>query len=147
MKVTLNPTLIENTSRHYLLSLPLTNGGIEIASWLEDDVTRLEEIFFWRSRIKEISSENIICLGSGNAHHVYIVGPYVYIFCEYVDAQQVMMHTHDFLELLNKYEAYLNQKKDGAPQPFEVTYAHQGSAASAIFEREQSDKNEEDGDA
>ncbi|MFQ1700244.1 hypothetical protein ACJ5NV_06590 [Loktanella agnita] len=138
MKLTLTPSPAKNTERLYLVSNPLTNGGLEIGSWLQDDVVSVDGISFWREKIARISNENIVYLGSGNAHHVYIVGPYVYIFCEYVDEQQVMMHTHDFLQLLDKYETYLAQISSGLPQSFETVYAHDGSAAAAIYKSEKS---------
>lgn len=115
-----------------------TEGSLEVAYWLNDDVFRKNTIDWFVKQLNEFdfSSKQTNYIGSGNAHHVFSTGEHVFLMCEYVDDQKVLLTKEQCLYALEQYRAFLSRnfrKKTFTPVPFDIEYIAEGDEAIIKF--------------
>lgn len=114
-------------------------GASEIAAWLSSDFPNgINSIDIW--------IKNLISLGSGittdgnfgmgNAHWVMVTQDRVFIGCEYVEEQQVLLTIEQILYVLGQYRLFLegSYTKDFPPEPIDVEYLAEGRDAITQYE-------------
>jgi hypothetical protein len=110
-------------------------GAKEIAAWMSDDLPRGQDsINDWLEQFSAVARGEVEegYLGTGNAHHVRVVGGHLFIECEYVDDLKVFLTYAQAVDALQKYSAF--QAADVGdpatpPATFEVEFEADGDAA------------------
>jgi len=115
-----------------------TDGTQEIAAWLDNDVVEQTTINWFIKQFNEFnfSVKKTNYIGSGNAHHVFSTGDYIFIMCEYVDYQKVLLPKEQCIRVLEKYRDFLSidyKNKNIGPESFEVEYAGESEEALVNF--------------
>lgn len=124
----------------------LPNGEVfgygirEVAGWLSNDIQyALHSIDIWVKNFTDIASGKSTDgnFGIGNAHWVLVTQGYVFIGCEYVAEQQVLLTIEQVLYVLEQYRGFLiggytNPKEP--PEPIDVEFVAEGQEAIARYE-------------
>ncbi|NCH65293.1 hypothetical protein EHJ11_21080 [Cronobacter turicensis] len=114
-------------------------GASEIAAWLSSDFPNgINSIDIWIKNLINLGS--VITtdgnFGMGNAHWVMVTQDRVFIGCEYVEEQQVLLTIKQTLYVLEQYRLFLegSYTKDFPAEPIDVEYLAEGRDAITQYE-------------
>jgi hypothetical protein len=116
-----------------------TLGASEVANWLAVEAEYSSNAIQWYEKQiinYDVKITNTNFIGSGNAHHIFSTGDYVFLLCEYVDDQKVLLTKDACLSALRSYRAFLDsdyKNPEIQPEPFEVEYIAEGEEALSEF--------------
>ena len=116
-----------------------TLGASEVAAWLSIEAEySLNSIQWYEDQIANynFNERKTNFIGSGNAHHTFSTGDFVFLMCEYVEDQKVILTKDACLSALNNYRTFLNsnyKNTEIVPDSFEVDYLAEGEEAMARF--------------
>jgi len=110
-----------------------------VASWLANEAQYSHKMVKWfEDQIInydfETKKNNFIV--SGNAHHIFSAGDHIFLMCEYVDEQKILLTKEACLKALENYRNFLNgdyKNLEVKPEPFEVEYVVESEEALAKF--------------
>jgi len=114
-------------------------GAREIAGWLANDIQySLGSIEIWINNLTNLASSRAPdgFFGMGNAHWVMVTQDKVFIACEYVEEQRVLLTIDQLLYVLEQYKAFLvgnYTNPDVPPEPIDVEYIAEGEEAMRIY--------------
>ncbi|QLR44657.1 hypothetical protein HV346_19175 [Enterobacter sp. RHBSTW-00994] len=126
--------------RQSLSGNPLGYGAREIAGWLSNDIQyALHSVEIWIKNLTNLSSGESTDgnFGMGNAHWVMVTQNKVFIGCEYVEEQQVILTIEQTLYVLEQYKTFLESDYTNPtlhPEPIDVEYIAEGKDAIAFYE-------------
>ncbi|WP_264041848.1 hypothetical protein [Pectobacterium carotovorum] len=114
-------------------------GAREIAGWLSNDIQYgTHSVDIWVKNLTALASGKITDgnFGIGNAHWVMVTQGKVFIGCEYVEEQQVLLTIEQTLYVLEQYRSFLDGSytEDYPPEPIDVEYLAEGLAAVTQYE-------------
>lgn len=119
---------------------PIQGYGVcEIAAWLATDLpTGMKSIDIWINNLTDLTSSRAPdgFFGMGNAHWVMVTGNMVFIACEYVPEQRVLITIEQLLYVLEQYKAFLvgnYTNSDFPPEPIDVEYIAEGEEATRMY--------------
>lgn len=120
-------------------SLKQGNGVSEIADWLSSDLPNgCGSVDIWIKNLTDLTSGKTTegNFGIGNAHWVMVTQGKVFIGCEYVEEQQVLLTIDQTLYILEQYRAFLLGKytKKYPPEPIGIEYIAEGKEAITQYE-------------
>lgn len=114
-------------------------GICEIASWLSADLPAgLKSVDIWINNLTNLPSSRAPdgFFGMGNAHWVMVTKNMVFIACEYVQEQRVLLTIDQLLYILEQYKTFLDGNytdPDFPPEPIDVEYIAEGEEAMRIY--------------
>jgi hypothetical protein len=114
-------------------------GAKTLARWLGDDIQySIESLENWKTIFSSVEARQMApgYLGTGNSHSAMATSEYVYIECEYVDEQKVLLTHKQIAAVLNCYLDFLNKNCTLAslvPAPFEVEFIAEGVDALNLY--------------
>ncbi|MBK0035811.1 hypothetical protein IBT47_26410 [Erwinia sp. S43] len=114
-------------------------GVREVSSWLSNDIQYgINSVDIWVKNLTNLASGIATDgnFGIGNAHWVMVTQDKVFIGCEYVEEQQVLLTIEQTLYVLEQYRSFLegNYTKDYPPEPIDVEYVAEGKDAIRQYE-------------
>jgi hypothetical protein len=118
-------------------------GANEVASWLDNDIQEPISLGRWIQRIAKADQglDPDYDVGFGNAHMTALVKNKIFIYCEYVEGQSVLMTTQQLLPVLHAYRDFFEQQTQGryrdesdVPPSIPVEYLAEGDEAIALYE-------------
>ena len=114
-------------------------GAREIAGWLSNDIQYgIHSVDIWVRDLTDLSSgkSNDGNFGIGNAHWVMVTQDRVFIGCEYVEEQQVLLTIEQTLYVLEQYRSFLegSYTKEHPPEPIDIEYLAEGREAVTQYE-------------
>lgn len=114
-------------------------GAREISGWLSNDIQYgIHSVDIWVKNLTELASGQTTegNFGIGNAHWVMVTHDKVFIGCEYVEEQQVLLTIEQTLYVLEQYRLFLegSYTKDCPPEPIDVEYLAEGRDAITQYE-------------
>ncbi|MDT3640245.1 hypothetical protein ROM51_16855 [Cronobacter sakazakii] len=114
-------------------------GAREISGWLSNDIQYgIHSIDIWVRNLTDFASGKITDgnFGKGNAHWVMVTHDKVFIGCEHVEEQQVLLTIEQTLYVLGQYRLFLegSYTKDFPPEPIDVEYLAEGRDAITRYE-------------
>lgn len=114
-------------------------GVSEVAAWLSSDFPNgIYSIDIWIKNLTKLASGTTTDgnFGMGNAHWVMVTQNRVFIGCEYVEEQQVLLTIEQTLYVLEQYRLFLegSYTKDFPPEPIDVEYLAEGKDAIIQYE-------------
>lgn len=114
-------------------------GAREIAGWLSNDVQYgITSVDVWIENLEYLASGKSTDgnFGIGNAHWVMATQDKVFIGCEYVEEQQVLLTIEQTLYVLQQYRSFLEgvYTKESPPEPIDVEYLFEGKDAVIQYE-------------
>lgn len=115
-------------------------GVCEIAAWLSSDLPNgIDSVDIWIKNLTDLSSGKTTDgnFGMGNAHWVMVTQNKVFIGCEYVEEQQIIMTIEQTLYILEQYKTFLESDYTNSalhPEPIDVEYIAEGKEAIALYE-------------
>ncbi len=115
-------------------------GVCEIAAWLSDDIQySINSIDIWIRNFSDFIEGKLAdgCFGMGNAHWVLAVQDKVFIGCEYVIEQQVILTIEQILYVLEQYRQFLEADYTNPQiqlEPIDVEYIAEGDVAVKLYE-------------
>ncbi|WP_127959667.1 hypothetical protein [Serratia microhaemolytica] len=117
----------------------LRHGTTEIAGWLSNDIQyNIQSVDIWIENLTDLASGKSTDgnFGIGNAHWVMVTQDKVFIGCEYVEEQQVLLTIEQTLYVLEQYRSFLtgSHTKDHQPEPIDVEYLAEGRDAVRQYE-------------
>lgn len=114
-------------------------GAREVAGWLSDDIQYApHSVNIWINNLKDLATSTAPdgFFGIGNAHWVMVTGNMVFIACEYVKEQRILLTIEQLLYVLEQYKAFLDgnyTNPDCPPEPIDVEYLAEGEEAMRIY--------------
>lgn len=114
-------------------------GICELASWLSGDIQYApHSVDIWINDLTNLSSSRAPdgFFGMGNAHWVMVTQDKVFIACEYIEEQRVLLTTEQLLYVLEKYRAFLGgnySDPNFPPEPIDVEYIAEGKEAMELY--------------
>ena len=115
-------------------------GVCEIAAWLSSDIQYApHSVDIWIKNLTDLASGKSTDgnFGIGNAHWILVSQGHVFIGCEYVEEQQVLLTIEQVLYVLEQYRNFLegyHATPDFPPEPIDVEYVAEGKEAIARYE-------------
>ncbi|WP_241593351.1 hypothetical protein [Rosenbergiella epipactidis] len=114
-------------------------GVSEIAGWLSSDLPDgLDSVDIWIKNLTDLASGKSTDgnFGLGNAHWVMVTQGRVFIGCEYVEEQQVLLTIEQTLYVLEQYRSFLegSYTKEYPPEAIDVEYLSEGKDAVTQYE-------------
>ncbi|MBC3944831.1 hypothetical protein H8S21_05775 [Erwinia persicina] len=114
-------------------------GAREISGWLSNDIQYgIHSVDIWVKNLTALASGKTTegNFGIGNAHWVMVTHDKVFIGCEYVEEQQVLLTIEQTLYVLEQYRLFLegSYTKDSPPEPIDVEYLAEGRDAITQYE-------------
>lgn len=114
-------------------------GAREVAGWLSNDIQYgVRSVDLWIKNLTDLTSGKSTDgnFGIGNAHWVMVTQDRVFIGCEYVEEQQVLLTIEQTLYVLEQYRSFLegSYTKKQPPEPIEIEYLSEGKDAVAQYE-------------
>lgn len=114
-------------------------GAREISGWLSNDIQYgLHSVNVWIKNLSDLASGKITDgnFGLGNAHWVMVTQGRVFIGCEYVEEQQVLLTIEQTLYVLEQYRSFLegSYTKEYPPEVIDVEYLSEGKDAVTQYE-------------
>lgn len=114
-------------------------GAREISGWLSNDIQYgLHSVDNWIKKLNDLASGKTTDgnFGIGNAHWVMVTKDKVFIGCEYVEEQQVLLTIEQTLYVLEQYRSFLEgaYTKEHPPEPIDIEYLSEGKYAVAQYE-------------
>jgi hypothetical protein len=112
-----------------------TIGAITIASWLGNDIQySIRDTEGWLNIFADVArgKRKAGYQGTGNTHSVMAIRDVVFIECEYVKTQKVLLTYSQITDALNKYVLFLcgdYKTRAAVCQPYEVEYEDEGQVA------------------
>jgi hypothetical protein len=103
-------------------------GSKTIARWLGDDIQYdIKGANRWLQMFSEVFAGKVDggYLGTGNTHSVMMQDEYIYLECEYVEEQKVLLTYEQMQVVLERYYAFLESDYKSewiSPEPFRVEY-------------------------
>lgn len=114
-------------------------GSRELAGWLSDDIQySLNSIEIWINNLTNLESSRAPdgFFGIGNAHWVMVTNNLVFIACEYVKEQRVILTIEQLIYILEQYKEFLQRDFNNPnvpPEPIDVEYIAEGEEAMNIY--------------
>lgn len=114
-------------------------GAREIAGWLANDIQYSpNSVDIWINNLTDLASSLSPdgFFGMGNAHWVMVTKNKVFIACEYVQEQRVLLTIDQLLYILEQYKTFLDGNytdPDFPPEPIDVEYITEGEEAMRIY--------------
>lgn len=124
---------------NWWISTGNTEGSLEVASWLANEAQYSHKMVKWfEDQIinYDFETKKTNFIGSGNAHHIFSTGDHIFLMCEYVDEQKVLLTKEACLKALENYRSFLNsdyKNLEVTPEPFKIEYIAEGEEALAKF--------------
>ncbi|WP_337261477.1 MULTISPECIES: hypothetical protein [unclassified Serratia (in: enterobacteria)] len=114
-------------------------GAREVSGWLSNDIQYgIHSVDIWIKSLTDLASGKSTDgnFGIGNAHWVMVTQGKVFIGCEYVQEQQVLLTIEQALYVLEQYRSFLegSYTKDYPPEPIDVEYLAEGHNAVTQYE-------------
>ncbi|WP_072002014.1 hypothetical protein [Siccibacter colletis] len=114
-------------------------GAREISGWLSNDIQYgIHSVDIWVKNLTEYASGKTTDgnFGIGNAHWVMVTHDKVFIGCEHVEEQQVLLTIEQTLYVLEQYRLFLEgfYTIDFPPEPIDVEYLAEGRDAITQYE-------------
>ncbi|WPU24790.1 hypothetical protein RI049_08645 [Cedecea neteri] len=114
-------------------------GVCEIASWLSADLpTSVKSVDMWLNNLTNLESSRAPdgFFGIGNAHWVMITNNLVFIACEYVKEQRVILEREQLIYILEQYKEFVQgdfNNPNVPPESIDVEYIAEGEEAMNIY--------------
>ena len=115
-------------------------GTREIADWLSCDLQySIAVIDSWICKLTDIieKKDSEDCFGMGNAHWVMTAKDKVFIGCEYIEEQQVLLNIDQLILILKKYKLFVEgdyTSSESLFEPINIEYIAERTKAIRIFE-------------
>ncbi|WP_241597612.1 hypothetical protein [Rosenbergiella epipactidis] len=114
-------------------------GAREISGWLSNDIQYgLHSVNAWIKNLTDLASGKSTDgnFGLGNAHWVMVTQGRVFIGCEYVEEQQVLLTIEQTLYVLEQYRSFLegSYTEEYPPEAIDVEYLSEGKDAVTQYE-------------